>query len=126
MPYLLKSEPDAYSIEDLERDGETVWDGVANPQAVKVLAGMKRGEMAVIYHTGNERRTAGLAKVVSVDASDAKNPVVRLKFVKRAAASRTLAEIKAQSLFAQSPLVKQGRLSVVPLSEAQYAWLATA
>lgn len=125
MPYLLKTEPDAYSIEDLARDGETMWDGVTNAQAVKLLAGMKRGEMAVIYHTGTERRSAGLAKVVAVDASDAKVPLVRLKFVKRVRTPRTLKEIKAQSIFAQSPLVKQGRLSVVPLSEAQYAWLAT-
>ena len=125
MPYLLKTEPNAYSIEDLARDGETVWDGVTNAQAVKLLAGMKRGEMAVIYHTGTERRSAGLAKVVAVDASDAKVPLVRLKFVKRVNTPRTLKEIKAQSIFAQSPLVKQGRLSVVPLSEAQYAWLAT-
>ena len=125
MPYLLKTEPNSYSIEDLARDGETVWDGVTNAQAVKLLAGMKRGEMAVIYHTGTERRSAGLAKVVAVDASDAKNPLVRLKFVRRANTPRTLKEIKAQSIFAQSPLVKQGRLSVVPLSEAQYAWFAT-
>ena len=125
MPYLLKTEPNSYSIEDLARDGETVWDGVTNAQAVKLLAGMKRGEMAVIYHTGTERRSAGLAKVVAVDASDAKNPLVRLKFVRRANTPRTLKEIKAQGIFAQSPLVKQGRLSVVPLSEAQYAWLAT-
>jgi predicted RNA-binding protein with PUA-like domain len=125
MPYLLKTEPNAYSIEDLARDGETVWDGVTNAQAVKLLAGMKRGEMAVIYHTGTERRSAGLAKVLAVDASDAKVPLVRLKFVKRVNTPRTLKEIKAQSIFAQSPLVKQGRLSVVPLSEAQYAWLAT-
>lgn len=125
MPYLLKTEPEAYSLDDLAREGETVWDGVTNPQAVKLLAGMQRGEMAVIYHTGDERRSVGLAKVLSVDASDAKHPLVRLKFVKRTKTPRTLEEIKDQSLFASSPLVKQGRLSVVPLSEAQYAWLAS-
>ena len=125
MPYLLKTEPGTYSIDDLERDGETVWDGVTAPAAVKFLRGMKRGEMAVIYHTGTERRSAGLAKVVSVDASDVKTPLVRLKFVKRTKTPRTLEEIKGQKIFTTSPLVKQGRLSVVPLSEAQYAWLAT-
>lgn len=125
MPYLLKTEPGAYSVEDLERDGETIWDGVTNPQAVKMLAGMKRGEMMVIYHTGSERRSVGLAKVIGVDASDAKKPLVRLKFVRRSKTPRTLKEIKAQSLFSTSPLLTQGRLSVVPLSEAQYAWLAT-
>ena len=125
MPYLLKTEPGTYSIDDLERDGETVWDGVTAPAAVKFLAGMKRGEMVVIYHTGTERRSVGLAKVTSVDVSAPKTPLIRLKFVKRTKTPRTLAEIKAERLFAGSPLVKQGRLSVVPLSEAQYAWLAT-
>jgi predicted RNA-binding protein with PUA-like domain len=125
MPYLLKTEPDSYSVDDLERDGETVWDGVTNPQAVKLLAGMKRGEMTVIYHTGTERRSVGIAKVTAVDATDSKKPMVRLKFVKKAQTPRTLAEIKAQSFFSTSPLLKQGRLSVVPLTEKQYAWLAT-
>lgn len=125
MPYLLKTEPGAYSIDDLARDGETVWDGVTNPQAVKMLAGMKRGEMLVIYHSGAERRSVGLAKVVMVDASNPKNPLVRLKFVKKTKKPRSLQEIKAQSLFARSPLITQGRLSVVPLSEAQYAWLVS-
>jgi predicted RNA-binding protein with PUA-like domain len=125
MPYLLKTEPGTYSVDDLARDGETVWDGVSNPQAVKFLAGMQRGEMLVIYHTGEERRTVGLAKVVAVDAGDPKQPAVRVKFVKRTKTPRSLAEIKGQSMFANSPLVKIGRLSVVPLSEKQYAWLAT-
>ncbi|MGB6870633.1 MAG: EVE domain-containing protein [Acidobacteriaceae bacterium] len=125
MPYLLKTEPGTYSLDDLEREGETVWDGVSNPQAVKVLAGMQRGEMLVIYHTGDEKRTVGLAKVVSVDAGDPKQPMVKVKFVKRTKTPRTLAEIKEQSMFATSPLVRMGRLSVVPLSEKQYAWLAT-
>lgn len=125
MPYLLKTEPGEYSLDDLERDGETVWDGVSNPQAVKLLAGMKRGEMMVIYHTGGERRSVGLAKVVAVDAADPRHPQVKLKFVKKTRTPRTLDEIKAESMFAESPLVKQGRLSVVPLTEKQYAWLAT-
>ncbi|HEX4036698.1 MAG TPA: EVE domain-containing protein [Acidobacteriaceae bacterium] len=125
MPYLLKTEPETYSVDDLAREGETVWDGVRNPVALRVLGGMKPGEMAVIYHTGDEKRTVGLAKVISVDAKDPKNPLVRLKFVRRTKTPRTLAEIKAHSIFANSPLVRQGRLSVVPLSEAQYAWLVT-
>jgi predicted RNA-binding protein with PUA-like domain len=125
MPYLLKTEPGTYSLDDLAREGETVWDGVSNPQAVKFLAGMQRGEMLVIYHTGDEKRTVGLAKVVAVDSGDPKQPMVRLKFVKRTKTPRTLAEIKGESMFANSPLVRMGRLSVVPLSEKQYAWLAT-
>lgn len=125
MPYLLKTEPETYSVEDLAREGETVWDGVRNPVAIRVLAGMKPGEMVVIYHTGEEKRSVGLAKVTGVDAKNPKDPVVRLKFVKRTKTPRALAEIKAQGIFSNSPLVKQGRLSVVPLSEAQYAWLVT-
>jgi len=125
MPYLLKTEPESYSVDDLAREGETVWDGVRNPVAIRVLAGMKPGEMAVIYHTGDEKRTVGLAKVLAVDTKNPKDPAVRLKFVKKTKTPRTLAQIKAQAIFANSPLVKQGRLSVVPLSEAQYAWLVT-
>lgn len=124
MPYLLKTEPGTYSIDDLQREGETMWDGVSNPVAVRNLAGMERGEDLVIYHTGDEKRTVGLAKVVSVDASDPKNPKVRIKFVKKTKTARTLAEIKANRIFADSLLVRQGRLSVVPLAAAQFAWIA--
>jgi|SRR3954452_7233097 len=125
MPYLLKSEPDQYSYEDLERDGETLWDGVNNPVAVRHLGEMKAGDKLVYYHTGNERQAVGTASVVSVDASDAKAPRVRIKPGKRFAQPKTLAEIKAEKLFADSPLVKQGRLSVVPLTAEQYHWLSS-
>ena len=123
MSYLLKTEPSVYSFANLEQAKTTIWDGVTNPVAVKHLRGMKPGEQLVIYHTGEEKSAVGTATVVSVDASDARNPQVRIKVGKAIAAPRTLAEIKAQKLFADSPLVRQGRLSVVPLSEAQYAWL---
>jgi len=126
MPYLLKSEPEAYSFDDLQRDGETVWDGVSNPVAVRNLLKMKPGDKLVIYHTGDERQAVGSASVVSVDTKDSKTPVVRIKAGKRFGARRTLAEVKAHKLFADSPLVKQGRLSVVPLTEAQYEWLTKA
>jgi predicted RNA-binding protein with PUA-like domain len=86
---------------------------------------MQRGEMLVIYHTGDEKRTVGLAKVVSVDAADPKDPKVRIKFVSKTKTPRTLAETKSQAMFTDSPLVRQGRLSVVPLTEKQYAWLAS-
>ena len=78
MSYLLKTEPSVYSMSDLERDGETIWDGVTNPAAVKFLRGMKPGEKLVIYHTGDERAAVGTAKVVSVDATDPKVPNVRI------------------------------------------------
>lgn len=123
MSYLLKTEPSVYSMSDLERDGETIWDGVTNPAAVKFLRGMKPGEKLVIYHTGDERAAVGTAKVVSVDATDPKVPNVRIKAGKPVKTPHTLAEIKAHKLFADSPLVSQGRLSVVPLTESQYAWL---
>ncbi|HWF48425.1 MAG TPA: EVE domain-containing protein, partial [Bryobacteraceae bacterium] len=79
MPFLLKSEPDAYSFADLQRDHETVWDGVTNPAAVKHLREMKAGEKLVIYHTGDERQAVGTATVVSVDASDPKVPKVVIR-----------------------------------------------
>jgi len=119
----LKTEPTVYSMSDLERDGDTIWDGVTNPAAVKFLRSMKPDEKLVIYHTGDERTAVGTAKVVSVDASDPKVPLVRIKAGKMVKTPHTLAEIKAHKLFADSPLVSQGRLSVVPLTEAQYDWL---
>lgn len=126
MPYLLKTEPSVYSFADLVRDGETIWDGVTNPAAVKFLRGMKPGEDLVIYHTGDEKTAVGTAKVVSVDASNVKVPLVRIKAGKPVKEPRTLAAVKAHKLFADSPLVTQGRLSVVPLTEAQWAWLTGA
>ena len=123
MPYLLKTEPTVYSFADLERESETVWDGVTNPAAVRFLRGMKPGEKLVIYHTSDERTAVGTAKVVSVDAADPKVPMVRIKAGKPIKTPHTLAEIKAHKLFADSPLVSQGRLSVVPLSDVQYDWL---
>lgn len=122
MPYLLKTEPDCYSFKDLQRDHETVWDGVTNPQAVKILREMKQKDRLLIYHTGDERTAVGTATVVSVDAGDPKIPVVRIR-VGKPISPKTLAELKSQKLFADSPLLRQGRLSVVPLTEAQYEWL---
>jgi predicted RNA-binding protein with PUA-like domain len=123
MPYFLfKSEPEAYSFDDLLRDGETVWDGVTNPAAVKNLREMKRGTKWIFYHTGDERAAVGTGTVLSVDASDPKVPIVRVKAGKRLKHPRTLAEIKAERIFKASPLVTIGRLSVVPLSKEQWDW----
>ena len=124
MAYLLKTEPTVYSFADLQRDGTTIWDGVTNPVAVRNLRGMKAGEQLVIYHTGDEKSAVGTATVVSVDASDAKNPQVKIKAGRPLARQVTLSEVKANKLFADSPLVRQGRLSVVPLTEPQYKVLA--
>jgi len=123
MDYLLKTEPSTYSFADLQREKTTIWDGVSNPVALKNMRGMKPGERLVIYHTGDEKSAVGTATVVSVDASDWKNPQVKIKVGKANAKPVTLAEAKANNLFAESPLVRQGRLSVVPLNEAQFKFL---
>jgi predicted RNA-binding protein with PUA-like domain len=123
MPYLLKTEPSSYSFADLQRDKSTLWDGVRNPVALRNMGAMKPGDDLVIYHTGDEKSAVGAATVVSVDASDPKNPGVTIKAGQSLAAPVTLAEIKASDLFAQSPLVRQGRLSVVPLTAAQFRFL---
>src|SRR5258707_1594953 len=123
MPYLLKTEPTAYSFANLQRESTTVWDGVTNPVALKNLRGMKPGEHLVVYHTRDEKSAVGTATVVSVDASDSRNPQVKIKVGKALAKPITLAEVKANKLFADSPLVRQGRLSVVPLTEEQYKFV---
>jgi predicted RNA-binding protein with PUA-like domain len=123
MQYLLKTEPTVYSFSNLERDKQTIWDGVTNPTAVKHLREMKPGDDLMIYHTGDEKSAVGTATVVSVDASDPKTPLVKIKAGKAIGKPKTLAEIKTQKLFADSPLVRQGRLSVVPLSVAQWRWI---
>ena len=122
--YLLKTEPSEYSFEDLQRDGVTQWDGVSNPTAVKNMREMKPGARLIIYETGDRRSAVGMATVVSVDASDPRKPIVKIKAGKALAKPVTLDEIKALKLFADSPLVRIGRLSVVPLSSAQYKFLA--
>jgi len=124
MDYLLKTEPSTYSFADLQREKTTIWDGVTNPVALKNLRGMKPGERLIIYHTGDEKRAVGTATVVSVDSSDAKNPQVKIKVGEAIETPVTLAEAKANKLFADSPLARQGRLSVVPLTESQYRFLA--
>jgi predicted RNA-binding protein with PUA-like domain len=120
MYYLLKTEPSEYSFADLQRDKSTVWDGVTNPQAVKNLREMKVGAKLIIYHTGDERRTVGTASVISVEAKDPKSPRVEIKAGAALPKPRSLAEIKSEKLFQQSPLVRQGRLSVIPLTAEQY------
>jgi predicted RNA-binding protein with PUA-like domain len=120
LDYLLKTEPSEYSFVDLQSDGIAAWDGVSNPAAVKHLREMSPGARLVIYETGDRRSAVGTASVVSVDASDSKNPVVTIKAGKALAHPISLAQIKDDELFADSPLVLQGRLSVVPLTKAQY------
>ena len=126
--WLLKTEPSAYSYDDLEREGRAVWDGVTNPVALKNLRAMKAGDEAFVYHTGDEKAVVGRARVAR-DAyadpkkGDARLVVVDLEPVGRMKVPVTLAEIKAMPAFADSPLVRQGRLSVVPLTRAQWDFI---
>ncbi len=120
MHYLLKTEPTVYSFEQLQQERETVWDGVTNPQAVKNLREMHKGDKLILYHTGDERRVAGSAQVLSVDASNPRIPIVTIAAGKPIGRPVTLADIKRSTLFTDSPLVRQARLSVVPLTEVQY------
>jgi predicted RNA-binding protein with PUA-like domain len=121
--YLLKTEPNEYSFADLQKDKKTVWDGVHNPVALRNLGGMKPGDRLIVYETGERKAAVGTASVVSVDAADAKNPLVEIAAGKALAKPVSLAEIKANRLFAASPLVRMGRLSVVPLTPEQHAFL---
>jgi predicted RNA-binding protein with PUA-like domain len=123
MDYLLKTEPSVYSFSDLQRDKNTIWDGVTNPVALKHLREMKAEDRLVIYHTGDEKSAVGTAGVVSVEITDPKNPQIKIKAGEAIAKPKTLAEIKANKVFADSPLVRQGRLSVVPLTEEQWGFL---
>jgi len=123
MPYLLKTEPDKYSYDDLLRDGETTWDGITNNQALLYLRNMKKGEKLVIYHSNVGKAAIGTAKVVSVEGIDPKNPNVPIKPVKRLKHEKTLAEIREAAVFKDSILFRQFRLSVVPLTDEQYDWL---
>ena len=123
--WLLKTEPSAYGYDDLEREGRTTWDGVSNPAALKNLHSMKEGDRAVIYHTGDERSAVGLAEVVRSAYADPKRgdpKLVVVDLVPRGRFKRavTLDEIKSLALFNDSPLVRQGRLSVVPLTAGQW------
>ena len=123
--WLLKTEPSAFGYPDLEREGKAVWDGVTNPVALRNIREMKAGDRAFIYHTGDEKAAVGIAEVTSAAYADPKSRnsklvVVDLKPIGRLAEPVTLAEMKALAVFADSPLVRQGRLSVVPLTAAQW------
>jgi predicted RNA-binding protein with PUA-like domain len=123
MHYLLKTEPSTYSFDDLVREKQTTWDGVTNPVALRNLGNMKTGDELVIYHTGDEKSAVGTASVISVDTSNPKSPAVKIKAGKKLDRLVSLSEVKSTPEFADSPLVRQSRLSVVPLNERQYRYL---
>ncbi len=120
--FLFKTESGVYSFDNFLRDKETIWDGVTNPTAVKHLREMKPGTKWIFYHTGDERTAVGTGTVLSLDPSDPKIPIVRVKAGKRLKRPKTLSAIKAEPIFKNSPLVLIGRLSVVPLTEEQWNW----
>jgi predicted RNA-binding protein with PUA-like domain len=112
--WLVKTEPSTYSFDDLKREGTATWDGVKNPVAMKHLRAMQAGDEVFVYHTGSEKAVVGLATVVA-----AGDPP-RLKAARPLSRAVTLAEIKQDKTFADSPLVRIGRLSVMPVAAAQY------
>jgi predicted RNA-binding protein with PUA-like domain len=123
--WLFKTEPSSYGYDQLERDGTTVWDGVKNSLARKHLAAVKRGDRVLIYHTGNEKAVIGIAKALSDGYPDPKqkNPkaaVVDLALVKRLARPVTLADLKQRPALKDFPLVRLPRLSVMPVSTAEW------
>jgi predicted RNA-binding protein with PUA-like domain len=120
--WILKTEPASYSYDDLQREQTTVWDGVANPQALNNIRQMQPGDQALIYHSGDERAAIGLAEIVTgpyadPNLDDNRRVVVDVRAVRRLTQPITLAAIKADPAFAQFGLVRQGRLSVVPVSD---------
>ncbi|HIK05047.1 MAG TPA: EVE domain-containing protein [Trichormus sp. M33_DOE_039] len=120
--WLLKTEPDNYSYFDLERDGGTVWDGVNNPLALKHLRTMQPGDLAWIYHTGQERQIIGMAEITSQPypdptLNDAKRVVVDVRALQKVNQPVTLSQIKQTGMFAEFDLLRLPRLSVVPVSD---------
>jgi len=118
--YLLKTEPGEYSFADLQKDKKTVWDGVHNPVALRNLGAMKPGDKLIIYETGDSKTAVGTASVVAVRDANPKNPQIEIAAGKPLAKPVSLAQIKANKIFAASPLVRMGRLSVVALTPEQY------
>jgi predicted RNA-binding protein with PUA-like domain len=124
--YLAKTDPDTYSIDDLEREHRTVWDGVRNPQALRAIAAMRPGDRIFIYHSMGQAAIMGLAKIVSEPRPDPKNPkltVVELEFLERLEPPVTLQEIKGSGKFNDWSLVRQSRLSTRAAPENFVAWI---
>jgi predicted RNA-binding protein with PUA-like domain len=124
--FLAKTDPETYSIENLEKDGKTVWDGVRNPQALRAIREMRPGDRVFIYHSMGESAIMGMAKVISEPRPDPKNGkliVVDLEFLKRLDPPTTLREIKESHLFDDWSLVRQSRLSTMGAPDAFAEWM---
>ncbi|HUI58366.1 MAG TPA: EVE domain-containing protein [Bryobacteraceae bacterium] len=124
--FLAKTDPETYSIDDLERESKTVWDGVTNPQAVRAIREMRPGDRVFVYHSGGVSGVVGLATVRSEPRDDPKNSksaVVDLEFAGRLDPPATLAEIKQSKKFEDWALVRQGRLSTMAAPEKFVEWM---
>jgi len=124
--FLAKTDPETYSVDDLEREHKTVWDGVRNPQAVRAIAQMRPKDRVFIYHSGGTSAIVGLAQVVSEPRPDPKSSkltVVEFEFLARLDPPTTLHEIKESCLFGDWALVRQGRLSTMAAPESFVAWI---
>src|SRR5208283_5312069 len=124
--FLAKTEPGTYSLDDLEREKRTVWDGVKNPQAVRAIREMRPGDNVFIYHSGGQSAIVGVARVLSEprdDPKDKKSAVVELEFVRRLDKPATLTEVRAANLFADWALVRQPRLSTMRVPESFLKWM---
>jgi predicted RNA-binding protein with PUA-like domain len=124
--FLAKTDPETYSIDHLEKEKKTTWDGVNNPQAVRAIRDMQPGDKVFIYHSGGLSAVVGLAKVVSEPKDDPKNPksaVAQFEYLGRIDPPVTLAEIKQSKLFDDWALVRQGRLSTMSAPENFVDWM---
>ena len=125
--FLAKSEPTTYSIDDLERDRETLWDGVTNAQAVRAIKEMRPGDRVYIYHSGGVSAIVGEAEVTQAGRPDPKNPksaVANLRFLRKIDPPVTLADVKQSKLFEDFALVRQSRLSTMPVPESFVQWMS--
>ena len=124
--FLAKSEPSVYSIDQLEKDGKTVWDGVVNPQAVRAILAMKPGDKVFFYHSGGVSAIVGVAKVVKEgrpDPNNAKSAVADLEYLCKLDPPTTLAEVKGSKMFEQFALVRQSRLSTMAVPKEFVEWV---
>lgn len=124
--FLAKTDPETYSIDDLEREEVTLWDGVKNPQAVRAILAMRPGDHVFIYHSGGHSGVVGLAKVRTAGRPDPKDPksaVADFEFVERLDPPTTLADIKRSEKFEDWALVRQGRLSTMAAPDNFVAWM---
>jgi predicted RNA-binding protein with PUA-like domain len=124
--FLAKTDPETYSIDELEKQKTTAWDGVSNPQAVRAIRAMRPGDKVFIYHSGGQSGVVGLARVVSEprpDPKNAKSAVADFEFLTRLEPPVTLAEIKQSKQFDDWALVRQGRLSTMAAPEKFVEWM---